>query len=65
MFLKTAGRTGQIELVQGNIRDEASSRAALAGASAIINAVGILYESGPQKFDAVQSAGAARLALMR
>ena len=61
LFLKTAGRTGQIELVQGNIRDEASSRAALAGASAIINAVGILYEAGPQKFDAVQSAGAARL----
>ena len=64
LFLKTAGRTGQIELVQGNIRDEASSRSALAGASAIINAVGILYEAGPQKFDAVQSAGAARLATL-
>ncbi|MEC7595459.1 MAG: SDR family NAD(P)-dependent oxidoreductase, partial [Pseudomonadota bacterium] len=62
LFLKTAGRTGQIELVQGNIRDEASSRAALQGASAVINAVGILYETGPQKFDSVQSAGAARLA---
>lgn len=64
LFLKTAGRTGQIELVQGNIRDEASSSAALAGASAVINAVGILYEAGPQKFDAVQSAGAARLAAL-
>ncbi|MEC8247683.1 MAG: complex I NDUFA9 subunit family protein, partial [Pseudomonadota bacterium] len=64
LFLKTAGRTGQIELVQGNIRDEASSRAALQGASAVINAVGILYETGPQKFDAVQSAGAARLATL-
>ena len=64
LFLKTAGRTGQIELVQGNIRDEASSRAALAGASAIINAVGILYEAGPQKFDAVQSAGATHLATL-
>ena len=62
LFLKTAGRTGQIELVQGNIRDEASSRSALEGASAVINAVGILYETGPQKFDAVQNAGAARLA---
>ena len=64
LFLKTAGRTGQIELVQGNIRDETSSRAALQGASAVINAVGILYETGPQKFDAVQSAGAARLATL-
>ena len=64
LFLKTAGRTGQIELVQGNIRDEASSRAALQGASAVINAVGILYETGPQKFDAVQSAGAAHLATL-
>ena len=64
LFLKTAGRTGQIELVQGNIRDETSSRAALQGASAVINAVGILYETGPQKFDAVQSAGTARLATL-
>ena len=64
LFLKTAGRPGQIELVQGNIRDEKSSRAAFQGASAVINAVGILYETGPQKFDAVQSAGAARLATL-
>ena len=64
LFLKTAGRTGQIELVQGNIRDAASVRAALEGASAVVNAVGILYETGPQKFDAVQSAGAARLATL-
>ena len=64
LFLKTAGRTGQIELVQGNIRDVASVRAALEGASAVVNAVGILYESGPQKFDVVQSAGAARLATL-
>jgi len=64
LFLKTAGRPGQIELVQGNIRDETSSRAALQGASAVINAVGILYETGPQKFDAVQSAGAAHLATL-
>ena len=64
LFLKTAGRTGQIELLQGNIRDETSSGAALQGASAVINAVGILYETGPQKFDAVQSAGAARLATL-
>ena len=62
LFLKTAGRVGQIEIVHGNIRDEASTRAALDGATAVINAVGILYESGRQKFDAVQGAGAARLA---
>ncbi|HCD16644.1 MAG TPA: complex I NDUFA9 subunit family protein [Rhodobiaceae bacterium] len=64
LFLKTAGRTGQIDLMQGNIRDSASTRAALAGASGVINAVGILYETGPQKFDAVQNAGAANLATL-
>ena len=64
LFLKTAGRTGQIDLMQGNIRDAASTRAALAGASGVINAVGILYETGPQKFDAVQNAGAANLATL-
>ena len=62
LFLKTAGRTGQIELVRGNIRDAASIHNALAGASTVINAVGILYETGPQKFDAVQNTGAACLA---
>ena len=45
-------------------RSEFARRASKRQASAVINAVGILYETGPQKFDAVQSAGAARLATL-
>ncbi len=62
LFLKTAGRVGQIEIVQANIRDEQSCRRALSDSDAVVNAVGILYETGAQKFVTVQAAGAARLA---
>jgi len=62
LFLKTSGGVGQIEPVQANIRDEASVRAAIEGASAVINLVGILSESGKQKFSAVQAEGAGRVA---
>jgi len=62
LFLKTNGRPGQIDIVQANIRDAASIAAALDGADGVINAVGILYESGKQKFDAVQARGAALIA---
>lgn len=60
--LKTNGTPGQIELVQANIRDDASVAAALDGADAVVNAVGILFETGKQKFAAVQAQGAARVA---
>ena len=60
--LKTNGVPGQIELVQANIRDDKSVAAAVHDADAVINAVGILFESGKQKFAAVQAQGAARIA---
>ena len=62
LFLKTNGRPGQIDIIQANIRNAASINDALDGADAVINAVGILYESGKQKFDAVQARGAALIA---
>jgi uncharacterized protein YbjT (DUF2867 family) len=62
MFLRPAGVVGQVEPVQANIRDDASVRAALAGADAVVNLVGIMHESGRQTFDAVQDEGAARVA---
>lgn len=61
-FLRPMGAVGQVEPVQANIRDDASVAAAVAGADAVINLVGILYESGKQKFAAVQADGAARVA---
>ncbi|MCH1542835.1 MAG: complex I NDUFA9 subunit family protein [Alphaproteobacteria bacterium] len=62
LFLKTNGKPGQIEIVQANIRDAASIAAALDGAQGVVNAVGILFESGKQKFEAVQARGAALVA---
>jgi NADH dehydrogenase len=56
------GDVGQVAPVAANIRDDASVSAAVEGADAVINLVGILYESGQQKFDAVHCDGAARIA---
>jgi NADH dehydrogenase len=62
LFLKTNGKPGQIEIVQANLRDADSIAAALEGAHGVVNAVGILFESGKQKFDALLARGAAVLA---
>jgi NADH dehydrogenase len=48
--------------MQANIRDEASVRKAVKGVDAVVNLVGILYESGKQKFSAVQAEGARTVA---
>lgn len=62
LFLKTAGQLGQIAPIAANIRDQRSVEAAVAGADAVINLVGILFESGPQRFDKVQAEGPGRIA---
>ena len=62
MFLRTAGDVGQVETIQANIRDDASTERAIAGSDAVINLVGILFASGKQSFDAVQRDGAERIA---
>lgn len=62
LFLKTAGRVGQIELMQANICDPASVKRALKDTDAVINSVGILFETGSQKFLSVQAAGATNIA---
>ena len=59
---KPMGDVGQVAPVAANIRDDASVAAAVDGADAVINLVGILYESGRQKFDAVHRDGAGRIA---
>ncbi|MBX3494044.1 MAG: complex I NDUFA9 subunit family protein [Parvibaculum sp.] len=61
-FLRPMGAVGQVEPMQANIRDDASVAAALAGADAVVNLVGILHESGKQKFTSVQAEGAGRVA---
>ena len=61
-FLQPLGGVGQISAVRANVRDRASIAAALEGADGAINLVGILYESGKQRFDAVHAAGAQAIA---
>lgn len=62
LFVKPYGTVGQVEPVPCNIRDDASVRAVMKGADAVVNCVGILNGSGKNSFDAVQAEGAARIA---
>lgn len=64
LFVRPYGVVGQVEPVQANIRDEASTRAAVRGVDAVINCVGILAESGKQKFESVVAEGAGLIARM-
>ena len=62
-FLKPLGLVGQIQPVQANLRYPASVAAAVEGASAVVNCVGILFESGAQSFKTIQEQGARTLAV--
>jgi NADH dehydrogenase len=62
LFVKPYGAVGQVEPVLCNIRDDASVRAALRGADAVVNCVGTFDAGGKNNFDAVQVQGAARVA---
>ena len=61
--LRPMGRVGQIHAVQANLRYPHSVTAAVRGADIVINLVGILFERGHQRFDAVQAQGAEAVAL--
>jgi NADH dehydrogenase len=61
--LQPLGRVGQIHAVQANLRYPASVEAAARDADVLVNLVGILFERGRQRFDAVQAFGAEAVAL--
>jgi uncharacterized protein YbjT (DUF2867 family) len=61
-FLQPLGRVGQVHTVQANLRYPASVAAAMRDSHVAINLVGILAESGAQRFDAVQAKGAETIA---
>jgi uncharacterized protein YbjT (DUF2867 family) len=61
-FLQPIGRVGQIHAVQANLRYPPSVEAAARDADVVVNLVGILFERGQQKFDAVQAFGAEAVA---
>jgi len=60
--LQPLGDVGQIHAVQANLRYRESVAKAAEGSDAVINLVGILYETGRQKFKTVQAEGARNVA---
>ena len=60
--MRLHGDVGQIDIVQANIRNEPSLRRALSGATAAVNLVGVLRETGRQGFQALQAMGAQKVA---
>jgi len=62
-YLQPLGRVGQIHAVQANLRYQRSIEAAMRDAGIVINLVGILFERGHQRFEAVHTSGAEAVAL--
>jgi NADH dehydrogenase len=60
--LQPLGQVGQIHAVQTNLRHAGSVDEAARDSDALINLVGILFERGRQRFDAVHTAGAEAVA---
>src|SRR6202045_4526030 len=60
--LQPLGQVGQIHAVQANLRYAGSVEAAARDCDVLINLVGILFERGRQRFDAVHAAGAEAVA---
>jgi NADH dehydrogenase len=61
-FLRPMGAVGQVQLFQANIRHRPSVEQALSGADAVVNLVGLLFQSGSQSFERVQAQGSAAVA---
>jgi NADH dehydrogenase len=61
-FLQPLGTVGQINAVQANLRYPESIAAALIGAQAAVNVVGVKSQRGGQTFDAVHVEGARAIA---
>jgi uncharacterized protein YbjT (DUF2867 family) len=61
--LQPMGGVGQIMPVQANLRYPDSVMRAVQGADAVVNLVGILFESGRQRFDKVQAEGPRAIAM--
>ena len=61
-FVGLKGEVGQVGLFNVSIGDEPLLRAFVADNDAVVNLVGILQESGSQRFEAIHHIGPARLA---
>jgi NADH dehydrogenase len=60
--VKTAGDVGQITLMRANLRVPQSVAIAIEGSQAVINAAGIAFEHGRQRYKTVHAAGARTIA---
>ncbi|MFK0300283.1 complex I NDUFA9 subunit family protein [Brevundimonas sp. NPDC090276] len=60
--LRMAGDVGQIQTLRCDITDKAAVAEAIKGADAVINLVGILFETGGRKFEALHVEGAVNVA---
>ena len=60
--IKTAGDVGQIPVMRTNLRVPQSVEAAIAGSDAVINASGIPFQRGRQRYRTVHVAGARAIA---
>lgn len=60
--LQTSGHVGQIQAVRCDAADPAQVEAALRGADAAINLIGVLYESGARSFQAMHVDAARNIA---
>ncbi|MGZ3339038.1 MAG: complex I NDUFA9 subunit family protein, partial [Reyranella sp.] len=60
--VKTAGDVGQITLMRANLRVPQSVALAIEGSQAVINAAGIAFERGRQRYKTVHAAGARTIA---
>ncbi|HEV2083164.1 MAG TPA: complex I NDUFA9 subunit family protein [Brevundimonas sp.] len=60
--LRPAGDPGQIQLVRCDVSDAAQVAEACRGAQAVVNLIGVLFESGKRGFDAMHVDAARRIA---
>jgi uncharacterized protein YbjT (DUF2867 family) len=61
-YLMTMGDVGQVVAFAVNVRDEATLEAAVNGAQAVVNLVGVLSERGRQNFQNLHTEGAVNVA---
>ena len=61
-YLMTMGNVGQVVPFAANVREERSLEAAVNGAQAVVNLVGVLSEWGKQDFQNIHTQGAANVA---
>ncbi|KAB2707338.1 complex I NDUFA9 subunit family protein [Brucella intermedia] len=61
-YMAPLGNVGQIQMVQANVRHRGSVEHVIKGSDHVVNLVGILSESGRQRFNTVQVLGAKNIA---